>query len=352
MAITTAKFTALGATAFFAKYPVTRIVIQASRRFNPVPDATKPPGATRPTTSDDLEVVDKTTRIKYLEALPFVDPNLQALGAFAGPGQTKTAALRVANADAGGMLPVFWLPYDLNSNRRITLVDKQGVGNVNLFVTDLVDGCSIYIQGTPNEPTVTHLNANKELPLGLARFPDASDGSPQAARDRQSAWTHKWNFMDNRFVNEGAAPKRVAAMDPALVPSRKLEAQHYMLLSQFQRDAFEQTLPNLQALGTLPPTINGLTVDRMETVFTQGTVFGFRTGPGNPWQFHVQRRAMLKFYHREVIAAKPLGKMERLESTLANTFHVKHATRNTAATFRYVPLGAMWFVRSVPQFWP
>lgn len=352
MAISTARLTALGPVAFFARYPVTRIATQAGRRFNEVPDTSKPPGATRPSTSDDLQVIEKTTRIKYLEVVPYNDLNLQGLGAFAGPGATKTAALRVVDADGGGMLPVYWLPYDLNSNRRITLVDKQGVGNANFFLTDLVDGCSIYIQGTANEPTVTHLNANKELPLGLARFPDASDTSPEAERDRKAAWAHKWQHMDHRFANDGAAPKRVAAMDPALLPTKQLEARDYMLLTEFHRDAFEQTLPTLQANGDLPQLINGQSVDRMEVVFTQGTVFGFRAGPGNPWQFHVQRRALLKFYHRQVVAARPLGKMERFKASLASTFHVNHVTRNTAATSRYVPLGAMWFVRSVPQFWP
>lgn len=351
MAISTAKLTALGPLAFFARYPVTRIVIQARRRFNDVPD-TNLPGTMRASTVDDLQVIDKATRVNYLAALPFTDPNLQALGAFTGPGATKTAALQVADVNAGGMVPVFWLPYDLNANRRITLVDKQGVGNANLFLTDLVDGCSIYIQGTPTAPTVTHLNANSALPLGLPRFPDASDGTPQAARDRQSAWAHKWHHMDQRFANEGLAPKRVAAADPALSATGNLRADNYMLLTSRERHDFEQTLPALQANGNLPQAINGLSVDRMEAVFTQGTVFGFRAGAGHPWRFHVQRRALLKFYHREIIAGRALSTGEQLKSKLARTFHVKHSTRNTAATFRYVPVGAMWYVRSVPQFWP
>jgi hypothetical protein len=221
--------------------------------------------------------------------------------------------------DQGPGLAVFFLPYQNDQNFRTTLVDKQGLA-ADLFMTDLVDGCSVYVEGTPTAPTVYHINA-----VGTTAPPQAMPANQTAAN-----WAAKYARMDDRFRHDALKlahgahgvrlPKRVRQMDPNLLLPGKLENHNYMIMPP-QAPVFEGTLAALQGAGRAPQNISGQSVDRMELLATQGTVFGVRS-PAGLWSFHVQRRAIVGYYH---VPAPP----------------------NPG-----VLLGRQWIVRDVLQFWP
>ena len=156
-----AIFNGMGKIQFFDEYPVTSI--------NGAGATTWKPANTNHYGEGDLEVVSSNTRISYCALSAYVDPT--GVGNITTALNKQPTRITISAADPGGGIPVYYLPYALNHNRRMTLTDKQGVGGVAFFLTDLVDGCSVYVEGTQANPSVYHINANRQLPHGMASFP-------------------------------------------------------------------------------------------------------------------------------------------------------------------------------------
>lgn len=315
---------ALGAFGFFDRYPVPDLLpsirtVQPSwfarkkasllNQPQPVPNPKSrlkaPMHQDAGAGANDLKVIDSDHRIQFLDVGPPSGNGLyHTLAALDCPGSSRLpVCIRLRSRPAHTSIATYYLPYQLNEHRRVTLVDKQGVGGVDLFLTDIVDGCSVYVEGTRLEPSVTHLNANA-LPLA-----DKAN-----AAQRKADWKAKATQMNNRFQH-AAAPKRVAANDPNLVAARRVDYKHYGARVATDEAAFIGTLAALQGANRAPATIGGVAVASMSLIHMAGTIFG--TKVLNQWTFYVQRRAL--------VAYDDAG--------------------GTA-------LGMQWMVRDVEQFWP
>jgi hypothetical protein len=253
--------------------------------------------------------VDKACRILY--------GNIAALPAYMGLPLTHTVNSRKAVGITLSMIapgiPLFHLPYNNDQNYRVTLVDRQAIGNVNFFLTEFVDGCSVYVEGAATGPTVYHINAQNTVRQKSMKQFFWSD-----QRKRAADWQAKYAKMDQRFKTEGTQVKSVynATLPGALPvpPPTKLENHDYM-------GDLGLNLALLQLNHKAPNNLGGQVVDGFELMAQQGTVFGERHPVANTWKFYVQRRAFLRYLH-----LNPGG----------------------------VPttLGYQWVVVNVEQFWP
>jgi hypothetical protein len=345
----------VGVRAFFRRYPVTTVadgqIAQAG--FAPFKPSNKGQYG-----EDDLEVVEKTNRVVFCDI--GTDANAAGQAGVFSPNVGTPVKVTLQPSNTGTSIPVFYLKYDLNHNRRMTLVDRRSplpmgpappdpwryadnaadIGNVTFFLTDCVDGCSVYVEGTPQNPTVYHINASMTLPPGVNTFPPAT--ASWAKRER--CWKLKWQKMDDRFKTQGTVVKALGwpgrtAPYPNVQPSSKVESRDYMFLKRSDEVAFEGMLAQLQLQVTVPNQVNGQNVDGMTVVFTQGTIFGIRRN-GN-WSFWVQKKVLVQYFHHAIIAH-------------GNRTVGQKVTRVFTGNRPYnsVLLGSQWLVRSLDQFWP
>ncbi len=329
---TTAGFHTLGAKEFFRRYPVNAItkpnVVQAV--FDPT--AVVAPSRVKGDSKNSLGSVQKAMRVRWItfHTNPAMGVNVMSFGC---PSPTK---IMVDGADNGG-IPAFHLPYQNNENIRLTL-NATGplAAGVDFFLTEQVDGCSIYVEGTAQTPTVYHINA-----ANYAEATDSPTGFVTLAADQGLVLTglddmakHRLRFkmksdlMDNRFQTEGFKAKTVQA-GVNLVPNQKLEDEDYMIRPANPFVAtFEASLPALKLAGTAPTQVGGKSVDRMSLVGTQAFVFGIRKNL--EWKFYVQRQALVEYYHR----------------TTSVKSHIQAAVK-----YRQRPYYTLGMQRIV-QFWP
>ena len=315
----------------------------------PAPRGAAGPANVRPPTEDDYHYVLKQKRVTYMTASTGSDANAPLIS----PRQGDNVLATISNAPGIDGIPIYYLPYQTNEHHRITLVPPAGIptppGAPKLFLTDPVDGCSVYVEGTPDAPTVSHLNANKEFPPNIIRMPPMN-GTPHDQQVRAQSWNVKWGHMDQRF-EDNPKPKRVAQAVPALIAGRKLESHDYMFMTEDERLLFSNQRIQLQNEGKVPRQIRGQSVDFIEGSFTQGTVFGVLDA-ANQWHFYVQRRVIVELYNVSAAAAPTTG--PSLKDRVATAFG--HSPRPAMGPASMVVtktlLGLMWLIRSVNEFWP
>lgn len=326
-----ATFTALGAATFFDRYPVLDLapvkdVILPSRfarlkarvtgeilppqQLDRLTLAFKPQAHGGAATAADMQTVDQQRRVQYFDIRPAGDQGAHhTLTPLDCPANSRPpVSIKLRSDAAHTSIPLFYLPYALNCHRRMTLVDKQGIGGTALFLTDPVDGCSVYVEGTRQAPTVSHLNANAEHMAGWNDLP------PKAQPvQRKADWKHKADHMQHRYA-AAASPKRVVAA-AGLTAARRVDYKHYGMRLGADETGFEATLAALQGANRAPTTIGGVVVASMELMHAAGTVFGLRVL--GDWTFYVQRRALVTY------------------SDAGGT-----------------ALGRQWMIRDVLAFWP
>jgi hypothetical protein len=331
-------FTALGAQAFFDLYPVTDlsplVEVVPFGTFERWRNRTKerfgapvtPPQQVnrlqvgykdmqhygRPATAAEMQTVSTDRRVQFFDIVPKSGAGAHhTLAAVdSPPNSLEPVTVKLRSQPAHTSIPMYYLPYDLNHHRRITLVDKQAVGNVGFFMTDVVDGCSIYVEGTSQAPTVSHLNANAEHIPGFVDLPSRADPV-----NRKADWKHKAQHMNQRFNAVAKVPKAVAA-GVNVRSARRLDYKDYGFRLGADEANFVATFGALQVAGRLPAMVGGALVAGMDLIHAAGTVFGVRNVHGQ-WSFHVQRRALVSL----VDAGN-------------------------------VPLAMQWVVRGVDKFWP
>jgi hypothetical protein len=338
-----AIFTAAGAFAFMDRYPVVRLGLDAAPAGPPPPP---PPGPrTKGSPATGQEIVSSLQRVLHMNIGPE-----GGLGAAVRTLHNEIPVRIGLRASAPG-IPIFHLPYNNDHNFRLTLTDKQGL-NPTFFLTEIVDGCSIYVEGTPANPTVYHVNA-----VGQGTVPRPARYTPTWLTD----WNVRFAHMDGRFANDPAPPragvmgpdaprkpKRVATGDPNLAPARKLENPDYMFTAPAHEGAFTGTLVAL-AGNRVPASIGGLSVDEMEVMSTQGTVFGFSVG--GLWSFHVQKRVLVTHYHFTPLPHPTMartGIRGAVDTLLARPPPLAIGP----APVQRVNLGTQWIIRAVEEFWP
>lgn len=270
-------FTNLGSLAFMNQYPLI------------------PEGGDNTADKGTYSSVPKASRVSYMSIGPGTHYSLNALTLLGVPigipnreGDPHKATCNAADDVGHTRIPVFWLPYKQNSHYRMTL-RPAGVAQPDFFLTDAVDGCSVYVEGTRTNPTVHHINAaeTKHQPLdGSAPFGTTGNYSKDTL-----AFQAKDTRMTDRFTASDE-PKRVAA-GLGLTQAKYIKNDDYMLRNP---TALQQqvALSNTQARR----------VDANEDIHkvdvaTQGTVFGIRDAHTGEWTFYFQRRLVSIFYHND-----------------------------------------------------
>lgn len=277
---TNLTFTAMGALPFMNKYPLI------------------PEGGDNTTVQGDYSSVAKAQRVSYMSIGPGTHYSLAAVTLLGLPptapvnreGDPHKATCNQNDDPGHTRLPVFWLPYKQNSHYRMTLRPALGAAQPDFFLTDAVDGCSVYVEGTRAFPTVHHLNAAgvKYAPVnGSAPYGTTGD----FVKDTR-AFGAKDTHMTQKF-QDSDEPKRVANAAVGLQQAKYIKNDDYMIrdpnvLSQ------QKALSNTPARSIVAPE----TIHKVDLA-TQGTVFGIRDTISGDWTFYFQRRLVSIFYHND-----------------------------------------------------
>jgi hypothetical protein len=223
-------------------------------------------------------------------------------------GLRQNSALHVMNINPHDpeqiRIALFYLPYQDDHNFRITLKLKPNESEgrpVTFFITEPVDGCSVYIEGTRQVPTAYHINAVGTHGAGGERENGKFENDSRV-------WHARWGHMDQRFKTEGTKTWTVQR-GVGLVRATKVENDDYMI-----RDSSVMAVFTEAARRSMPKKIDGQKASELR-MFTQGTVFGCLEPDG--WHFYVQRR-----------------------------LHVVYTKESGA------PIAGMWVPLAVKEFWP
>lgn len=300
---TNADFTNLGALPFMQRYPL-------------VPEGGD---TTEASAHGAYRKVPKAHRVMYMQIQPGTHyslagvPLLAATGGIPNrEGDPQKAICYAANNAGGTRIPVFWLPYSQNSVYRMTLAPGAAplapgmIGPAPLapqpdfFLTDAVDGCSVYVEGTRTKPTVHHVNAanTKFTPLdGSAPF--GTTGNYQ----KDTLAFHTKDAHMTQQVKGTVKPKDVLNAVPGLESGKYVKNDDYMIRDPQQLKT-EAGLMDTDARSV----VTAQRVDKVETM-TQGTVFGIRNAVNGEWTFYFQRRLVAILY-RNLNRWKPFVKSD------------------------------------------
>ncbi|WPB78459.1 hypothetical protein KYC5002_04715 [Archangium violaceum] len=209
----------------------------------------------------------------------------------------RTAGAQVVDVryvHAPGRFPLFWLPYKQNLTRKITLKDKRPPhvirrtgGEARIFFTSALNGCSVFIEGSEEEPTVYHLNA------GSTRITQSREPTQTDLHDDR---IHRTLEMERRF-NQLPRPSNMRSATPRqreqMPQPGQLHAGQYLpnyFLDPQQstgEEAFNQhTVRSAERLERIAPT----SVQRHQ-VNHSALVFGWKSHDTGRWEFWLQTRA-------------------------------------------------------------
>ncbi len=231
-------FATLGAKEFLRRYPVSRIDVQGAMTAGAGTAADlRPP--TKGNAATGQGSVSKAKRVWNATFSARLDP-LAPVTSARCPNSVKVTL----DNNAGG-IPVFYLPYQNDENYRITLdANGPGAANVNFFLTEMVDCCSVYVEGTQDKPTCYHINANLYAQTSTPNLPNQLDnvmnadapGTAAAFRNMNLQQKHdapfgfKSDHMDNRFQNDAAHRPKTVVAGVNLMPAKKIKDRDYMIV--------------------------------------------------------------------------------------------------------------------------
>lgn len=165
-------------------------------------------------------------------------------------------------------LPGFWLPWSVNQTNKITLHDKRAIkerGPPLAFFTDTLTGCSIFVQGNRQTPTVYHTNARDET---------FGNSEPRRKAHRAAIQEARLNRFD--------PPKRGGGHE------RVVHAKEYMI--DAHPDAQRRLAQQYRFMNVDPDSV----LSRTEA----GVIFGVR-GVAQPWAFYLHGYVRLVVPGRE-----------------------------------------------------
>lgn len=258
-----------------------------------------------------IQTIDMETRVKartvlrYDPALPefqerypyeSIDARDRVVFADLAPGSAANGCqgahrLNFSQVHAPGLLPVFWLPYRQNNTRKITLRDKRDPATVRregdearAFFTTALNGCTVFIEGTLEEPTVYHLNAGSYAPPGNA----ADDTQQHDARLQRTAEMER-RFDGLRLPSATRQPAKAAGQTPAAAAT--LHGGRYTT-NYFKTDQHAENVEMAYYIAAAAGLL-GVPIDQARVVGEvkfNALVFGFRSRDTNQWEFWFQRR--------------------------------------------------------------
>ena len=186
-------------------------------------------------------------------------------------GQMTSNVHQSGNA-AKQLRPMFYLPYKQNCTTRMKLSpDPNHVGDeVRFFATATINGCSVYIEGNPDTPKVTHANAGS---FGTTH--KASDSWATIGLRTQG----KSNFMDQRYTNLNKTPGHTSLV----------ERSNYMAASALGVTEARTTFARVMGVG-----VNDVYEDTYNPL---GALVGLKQANGH-WKFWVQRNVLFGYKPR------------------------------------------------------
>jgi hypothetical protein len=259
--------------------------------------------------------IDSAERVAYC--------NIETAGLGIYKSHGNIHAISISATHQKNWFPCFWLPWGPDQTYKMTLVDKRTVktgGAPKIFLTAAVNGCSVFVEGTEQEPTVYHANAMGQNPNGF-------DPKTQLTAIR----VDRSMLMRDRLL---AIPEPKRGNGVGL---RVAEGGHYMAdYLQAMPQTEEQRLKDAATrwLGSKKIHYGQGTakdkhgVDRdigIKVSAHEGTIFGVKKG--NRWAFYYQRRVSASY--------------------TAPKANATDLTRNKNWEWH-----SMWLSAEVVQFWP
>jgi hypothetical protein len=270
--------------------------------------------------------VAKADRVSYCQISDSGGTSSTAVtGATGGRAAIITDALPVG-PDVANWFAVYYLPWAGNQTFRITLKPGAvGGADPDIFFTSALNGCSVFVEGTAQVPTVYHLNdaasAGGEAPIG-------SDLPTNTA-----FWNPLKNNMEARF--QGATSPKAVLHTPggqAVQGAKVVHAldymdvtQHYyqgLMLGSIQKLNKEELLATTQKPGELVSDV----AYRGNIYQPYGTVFGWKQH--NAWRFFFQKRGFIAYQYQKTYDAK-----SKYKPGQSDTFYVKRHVRYDCQEF-------------------
>jgi hypothetical protein len=190
-------------------------------------------------------------------------PKAPGAGAFM-PLAEKSVTFTGSYTGAVGKFQAYFLPWSAaGAIIKMTIPDKATLAptadDSNYFFTATITGCSIFVKGPPNNPTVYHAGGEtkKNSPRSAARF-----------------WR---NLLDRH--------------DPGAAPAAKVDKRDYI------RQPNVAGGTTTQAAVDYENWLNGKNRKDLQIQFVEpwGCVMGLRDNAGN-WKFYLQRNATVYFF--------------------------------------------------------
>lgn len=188
----------------------------------------------------------------------------------------------VAYADPGGWVPVYWLPWNTAGAAIRLTIPAYSPANPgpSIFFTAAINGCSVFFQGTAQNPTIYHCGGNtgqgddvnhavqfwQEVVQEFVAF-DAARGKNKGALAAQEV--NKSHYIKTPGVGDGTRP---------LKPGEGMSTALAMQYKAFLENANKSWL-------------------RVEQVSPWACVMGVRDAATHAWKFYLQENATV-IYHQ------------------------------------------------------
>lgn len=182
-------------------------------------------------------------------------------------GKYRLTVDTVANAHS---FPIYYLPWDSNKVLRMTIPQRgtTGIVDPDIFFTAGINGCSVFIEGTQDSPTVYHAGTEDKLGgINSGKYwrDLFREYSPTAVNQPKGAKTFGEVKKSQYVSGEGKE------IDPSLQTTTSTGVAYRTWLAGNQKDV-DVTL-----------------------VQPWGCVFGLRDNAGL-WTFYLQKNAVVKYY--------------------------------------------------------
>ena len=259
-------------------------------------------------------------------------------------GNRVMVRVKVDNLDAaiaGDWMPTYWLPWGRNRIIRTTLrprslttragaakagITQIGVNNANyapdsndpdFFLTAAVNGCTVFVEGPEEQPTVYHGNA-----VGVK---DAKDRGPMdlalagKGKAAQNLIGQKVTTMQDRFNRLSVGDPKQTRGGGAFTdqPAKVITQADYQMLVMDGKIGSGFGSEAKQAVADIA-TREGVEKKEVRLKKSQGTVFGFRTG--GKWKFYYQKLVCYEFWEDVASKWKPAKWVK--STTKPPDFHV------------------------------
>jgi hypothetical protein len=229
-------------------------------------------------------------------------------------------ALSVALNEQPNWVPIYFLPWDSKKIYSMVIPDKaaDAADHPNIFFTAAINGCSVFVRGTQENPTIYHAGINTDMHGNLPyKAPDfwrdflkyvaLKEGRVLTPADYGEVNTT--DYM-NQFLSEKTADKTTLRVE---------------LYKDWLKDEYRKQL-------------------RIESVSPWGCVFGIRTG--KKWRFYLQENAAIQYAElrkvkKTVVVGKKYLGLKKITKDVEEVVEMQMTTRSRPLVIReFFPRGS------------